>query len=70
MEVTGKYFLIHKHWMKQKGKKRRRKFYAHEELSKAEALARKYAAENKDDYLLVQVVREYSRPADQSGTKG
>ena len=65
MDVQGKYFLIHKHWLR-KGRKKfgRRRYYENTELGGAGELAKKYAKEHGDDYLLVQVIKEYSAKAD------
>jgi hypothetical protein len=67
MNVQGKFFLIQKHHTyraKKTGKSKptsRRKFYDDNELKDAEELAKKYAANNHEDFLLVQVIKEYTK---------
>ena len=61
MDVENKYFIIHKHWKRRKGARRRR-FYEEGELQHALDRARKYADENNEDYLIVRVVAEQSKP--------
>lgn len=59
MDVSGQYFLVNKHIPIGK-KKKRRFFFTAEEIEKQIELAEKYAGENREDYLIVQVVREVS----------
>ena len=63
--VDGQYLIIPKHKHRKTGVKRRlqrRQFHGIEEMQTMENLAQKYAAENSEDYLIVQVVKEVSKP--------
>jgi hypothetical protein len=62
MDVVGKYILIEKHIITRKGKKKRRAYHEAEGLDLARELATKYAADRQDDFLLVQIVEEISKP--------
>lgn len=68
MDVTNLIFLIEKHHHRRNKKgrviKARRAFRAHtpEGLEACKMLAGKYAAERDEDFLIVQVVAEVSRP--------
>ena len=63
MDVTGKFIIVPKHNISQKGKKRKRRAY-HEasDLQLMQDLATKYAAERGEDFLIVQIVQEISKP--------
>lgn len=56
---VGLYFLINKHNMKDK-KLYRRTFFKDDEMEKQRKLGEKYAAENQDDFLIVEVLLEIS----------
>lgn len=64
MDVEGKFFLIEKHWRAKniKGKRRRSFFIGNDEIEKAVERAKKYSQNNREDYLLVQVVKEITKP--------
>lgn len=69
MDVTDKIFLVEKHRFKRgKGGKKviklRRAFHEDcpEDLEVLKGLAGKYAAERGEDFLIVRVVAEVSRP--------
>lgn len=66
MNVDGKYILIKKHTMR-KHKRARRHFSdgCPEDMQKMRELAGQYAAEQGEDFLIVQVIEEISKP----GTK-
>ena len=61
MNVVGKLFVIHKHWLGRNGKRKRR-FYKPEDISEARDNALNYSDENDEDYLIVSIVEEVSRP--------
>lgn len=61
MDVTGKYILVPKHVVRRK-KIARRAFHEETEMELMVDLAGKHAAEKNDDFLIVQVVAEVSRP--------
>ena len=61
MEVNNKYFIIQKH-IKRKGKLARRRFNEPERLDEMIALAKKYAEESGEDFLIAMVVTEVSKP--------
>lgn len=65
--IDGLYLIIpkHKHSKTSKGKKKRmqrRVAHGPNELEAIETLAARYAMENGEDYLIVQVVSEFSKP--------
>ena len=60
MNVVGKLFVIHKHWLGRNGKRKRR-FYKPEDISEARDNALNYSDENDEDYLIVSIVEEVSR---------
>jgi hypothetical protein len=62
MDVTGKFILIEKHIITRKGTKKRRGYHEADGLDLARDLAKKYAADRKDDFLIVQIVEEVSKP--------
>lgn len=75
MDVTNLIFLVEKHRFKRaKGGRKviklRRAFRAFtpEGLDEFKTLAGKYAAERNEDFLIVQVVEEVSRPGSGPGT--
>lgn len=64
--VNGKYFIIQKHiTVKRPDKKRirqRRRFHTESELPAVRELAAKYANQNKLDFIICQVLEEFSKP--------
>jgi hypothetical protein len=67
MDFTNKLFIIKKCWnRKREGKTLPRRFYRSDDADEALALARRYAAEKNNDFLLVQVVAEASVTSDGS----
>lgn len=64
--VNGLYFIVQKHiTVKRPGKKRirqRRVFHGKADLPTVQALAAKYAKENKVDFIVCQVIQEFSKP--------
>jgi len=71
MNVIGKVFVIEKHWTRtdatnKHGKllKVRRMFHPQSDFNKAVELADKYAAQGKDDYLVVMVMHESPKKED------
>ncbi len=73
-DVTGKYFIVSKHKAHTKGKRRGRKgvprrprrFYEPGEIEAAREQARALAEQNDEDFLIVQVIAEASKPAAQN----
>lgn len=66
-DQTGKLFVIHKHRTDRTKsgkvrKLRRRRFYESNEVEEALGMARKHAAENNRDFLVVQIIAEASVP--------
>jgi hypothetical protein len=61
MDVTGRYIIVPKHWGSKK-KSRRRSFHGEEEMELMVELATTYASQRNEDFLIVQVVREISKP--------
>jgi len=61
MDVIGKYIIVPKHHPKS-WKNRRRHFHDESDLAKATKLAQQYAAERGEDFLIVQVITEVSKP--------
>lgn len=59
---TGLYILINKHNLKDK-KLHRRTFFREGEMEKQRELARTFAAQNMDDFLIVEVLLEVSASA-------
>ncbi len=66
MKVIGKYFIVQKH-MKRNGKLHRRRFNEQEEMERMKTLAAGYAEEHSEDFLIVQVVAEVSKPTNKEG---
>jgi hypothetical protein len=62
MDVTGKFILIEKHIITRKGKKKRRAYHEADGLDLTRELATKYAADRQDDFLIVQIIEEVSKP--------
>ena len=67
MEVTGKFIIVPKHVVRKK-KTVRRAFHDETDTELMTQLATKYAEERDEDFLIVQVVKEVSRP--KNGKKG
>lgn len=67
MDVTGQYILVPKHVVRKK-KTVKRAYHDATEMDLMTELAGKYAAERDEDFLIVQVVAEVSRP--KKGRKG
>lgn len=70
MDVCGKYFIVEKHRkFKRKSKPvlARRRFYDAGELDEARQRAGLYAGQKKEDFLLVQVIDEISKPGETTG---
>jgi hypothetical protein len=61
MDVAGKYILVPKHVVRKK-KTVKRAYHDVTEMELMTDLAGKYAAERDEDFLIVQVVAEVSRP--------
>lgn len=61
MDVQGKYFIVEKH-RKLKGKLARRKFNEEGDIPTMVELAKGYAEQRDQDFLIVQVVAEVSKP--------
>lgn len=66
MDVTGKYIIVEKH-RKLKGKLARRRFSDETDMEKMIELATGYAAERGQDFLIVQVVTDVSKPNSTTG---
>ncbi len=72
-DVTGKYFIVSKHKAHTKGRGRKknipsrsRRFYEQDEIEAAREQARALAEQNGEDFLIVQVIAEASKPAAQN----
>jgi hypothetical protein len=67
MDVTGQYLLIKKHTMR-KNKRARRRFSDGDpqDMQTMRELAAKYAAAQGEDFLIVHVVEEISKPEEQA----
>ena len=61
MDVNGKYLIVTKH-RKIRGKNVRRRFNEVQNLPEMAELATQYAAERGEDFLIVQVIAEVSKP--------
>ena len=66
MDVTGKYILVPKHTVRKK-KPAKRSFHESTDMDLMTELAGKYASERDEDFLIVQVVAEISRPKKSKG---
>jgi hypothetical protein len=68
MDVTGKFVLIKKHTMRKH--KRARRHYAEscEELNRMRELGAEYAVKQGEDFLIVQIVEEISKPEPEGET--
>lgn len=60
MDVTGKYLIIEKH-RRVGGKKARRRFNDKENIPTMIELAKGYAEQRGEDFLIVQVIAEVSK---------
>ena len=67
MEVTGKFIIVPKHVVRKK-KTIRRAFHGETDMELMTKLATDYAEQRDEDFLIVQVVKEVSRP--RNGRKG
>lgn len=65
MDVTGKFFLVEKH-KRIKGKPAKRRFNEQEDIPTMVELAKQYAQQRGEDFLIVQVVAEVSKPETKS----
>jgi hypothetical protein len=66
-DQTGKLFVVNKHRVQTRKDRKvlrriRRRFYEPQDLEEAMAMARKHAAERHEDFLVVQVIAEASKP--------
>ena len=61
MDVIGKYLIVAKH-VKRKGKTVRRAVHESDDMPLMNQLASGYALKHGEDYLIVQVVAEVSKP--------
>jgi len=61
-DQTEKLLIIPKHMTQKNGKLKRRCFHEENELDEILELAQSYATEKKQDYLIVKVVAETSKP--------
>lgn len=68
--ATGMVFVIRKHLHRESGKMKRRNMFSEAEMDKAAALAERYAEQNGEDFLIVQVVAEVSKPSKKAASKG
>ena len=60
---TGKLILIRKHFQRENGKRAKRKFYEPSEIDALKDLAQNLANGQNEDFIVVQVVHEASRPS-------
>jgi hypothetical protein len=59
MDQVGRYFLVGKHLVVARGKKRiKRFFFTEDNFEVQRELAKKYSEKNKEDYLIVKVIEE------------
>ncbi len=63
MGVIGKYFIVEKHKQLRGHRLGRRRFNEEINLEEMKELAAGYAKERGQDFLIVQVVTEVSKPA-------
>ncbi len=61
MNVIGKLFVIHKHWLRKDGPGKRQ-FYPTDQMDAARERALQYSDEKDEDFLIVSVVEEIRRP--------
>ena len=61
MDVIAKYLIVPKH-MKRRGKTVKRAFHESDDMTLMQELATGYAKERREDFLIVQVIREVSKP--------
>lgn len=61
MDNTGQYILVKKHTQR-KGKRVRRAFHNADGLELMRELGAQYATKHGEDFLIVQVVEEISKP--------
>jgi len=66
MDVTGQYLIIEKH-RRVRGKKASRRFNDKENIPVMIELAKDYAKQRGEDFLIVQVVVEVSKPGKKEG---
>jgi hypothetical protein len=64
--INGKYLLISKHLITSEKKKKRRNDFTEADFEKQRELARLYAKDRGDDFLIVQVIEEISVPKQES----
>ena len=66
MDVTGKFILVPKHVVRKK-KTTKRAFHDAKDMELMTELATTYANQRDEDFLIVQVVAEVSRPKKAKG---
>lgn len=62
-DQTGKLIIMRKHFQRENGKRARRKFFEPSDIDFAKELAQNFADSKGEDFIVVQVVHEASRPS-------
>lgn len=66
-DQTGHLIIMRKHFQRENGKRVRRRFFDPAEIDFAKDLAQNFAIRNDEDFIIVQVVYEATRPKKNNG---
>ena len=61
-DQTGKLIIMRKHFQRENGKRAKRKFFEPGDIDFAKELAQNFATDKNEDFIIVQVVYEATRP--------
>ena len=62
-DQTGKLIIMRKHFLRENGRRARRKFFEPGDIDYAKELAHGFSNAKDEDFIVVQVVYEASRPS-------